>query len=200
MLTAPYRKMLQILCALVLLIVAGGRAGAQSTQGSIVGTVQDPTGAAVSGAAVQLINVDTSVVTTTHADNAGEYVVNNLPPGQYRVHVDAPGFKSTEVEHLLLTARQQLRADVSVQPGSVSEQVTVDASSAGVIETETASISASLDSADVRNLPANYRASSSGTSPLNLIQTLPGVQTDTAPNNGTGGGFSCRADFPFKPR
>ena len=171
---------------------------AQSTQGLIVGTVEDPTGAAVSTALIKVTNTDTAASRTTHADGSGNYVVNNLPPGHYRVHVDAEGFKSTEIQLLVLSARQQLRADVSVQPGSVSEQVTVDASSTGAIETETASIAASLDTADVRSLPANYRASSSGTSPLNLIQTLPGVQTDTAPNNGTGGGFSIQGGLPFQ--
>ena len=196
--TCMCRRFFVSLCLAVLALLAVLPVRAQSTQGLIVGTVEDPTGAAVSAATVTVTNTDTAIVQTTHADAAGNYVVNNLPPGHYKVHVDAAGFKATEVEQLVLTARQQLRADISVQPGNVFEQVTVDASSAGVIETETASIAASLDAADVRNLPANYRASSSGTSPLNLIQTLPGVQTDTAPNNGTGGGFSVQGGLPFQ--
>ena len=171
---------------------------AQSTQGLIVGTVADPTGAAVGNATVKVTNTDTAVVSTTTADGSGSYQVANLVPGHYTVHVDAPGFKSVDLQQLVLTARQQLRADAELTPGNVSEQVTVDASSAGAIETETASIAASLDSADVKNLPANYRASASGTSPITLIQTLPGVQPDTGANDGTSVQFSVQGGLPFQ--
>ena len=195
------RRSLRFFSFSLLLGLLAVRLPAQSTQGLLVGTVQDPTGAAVSTATVTVTNTDTAIVLTTLVDAAGNYLVNNLPPGHYKVHVEAAGFRPTEVEQLTLTARQQLRADVSIQPGSVSEQVTVDASSAGTIETETASISASLDAADVRSLPANYRASTAGTTPLNLIQTLPGVQTDTAANRGSPGsvpGFSVQGGLPFQ--
>lgn len=170
----------------------------QSTLGSIVGTVEDASGAAVSGASVVVKNTDTGVSTMTAADVGGSYKAQNLPAGHYAVHVDASGFKSVDLEQIELTARQQLRADAHLDAGSVSERVTVDASSAGVIETETASIAAALDAADVENLPANYRASASGTSPITLIQTLPGVQPDTGNNNGTSIQFSVQGGLPFQ--
>ena len=183
---------------------AAHTASGQSTQGLIIGTVTDSAGAAIPNATVKVTNTGTSIATTTKANAAGEYEVPNLVPGQYTVHVDAEGFKSVDLEKLELTARQQLRADPSLPPGSVNEKVTVDASTTGTIETETASISASLNAADVKELPANYRASSSGTSPITLIQTLPGVQPDTAVNNGTSGSggtvaaFSVQGGFPFQ--
>lgn len=195
---AFFRRSVSTCCLGAIAIAATSRVQAQSTQGLILGTVADPTGAAVSSALITVTNLDTAVVQNATVDGTGSYIVNNLPPGHYKVHVDATGFKSADVLQLVLTARQQLRADIAIQPGEVTEQVTVNAASAGVIATETASIAASLDAADVQNLPANYRASSSGTSPLNLIQTLPGVQTDTAPNNGTGGGFSIQGGLPFQ--
>ena len=145
-----------------------------------------------------MTDTDTSVAHSANVDGAGNYQVNDLEPGHYAVHIEASGFKPTDLKQLLLSARQQLRADARLQVGSASEQVTVDASSAGAIETETASIAASIDAAQVQNLPANYRASASGTSPLNLIQTLPGVQADTGSNNGTGVQFSVQGGLPFQ--
>jgi hypothetical protein len=171
---------------------------AQSTQGLITGTITDATGAAVPNAMVSVTNTQTDVSIQTKSDATGQYRVLNLVPGLYSVHVDAEGFESVDLEHLLLQARQQLRSDVKLTPGSVSQKVTVDGSSVGVIETETPSISAALDSADVKQLPANYRASASGTSPITLIQTLPGVQPDTAANNGTGAAFSVQGGLPFQ--
>ncbi len=177
---------------------------AQSTQGLIVGTVHDSSGAAVPNATVRVTNTDTSVDSTTRSSASGLFQFQNLVPGHYALHVDAEGFKSVDLQHLSLDARQQLRVDPSLAPGDVSQQVTVDASSAGAIETETPSIAAALDAADVKLLPANYRASASGTSPISLIQTLPGVQPDTAANNGTSGtggtvaSFSVQGGLPFQ--
>ncbi len=194
-----FRRRNGLLLAGLGIAVMGARGvRAQSTQGLIVGTVADSTGAAVGNATIKVTNVDTAVVSATTADASGSYQVTNLVPGHYTVHVDAAGFKSADLQQLVLTARQQLRADAALIPGDISEQVTVDASSAGVIETETASIAASLDAQDVKNLPANYRASASGTSPVFLIQTLPGVQPDTGANNGTGVQFSVQGGLPFQ--
>ncbi len=171
---------------------------AQSTQGLIVGTVTDQTGAAVAGATVRVTDTDTAVVVATHTGRSGEYQAGDLVPGHYSVHVDAEGFNSVDLEHLTLHARQQLRADAPLSAGDIRQEVRVDASTAGVIETETPSISAALNSADVLRLPANYRASPSGTSPITLIQTLPGVQADTGTNTGQGVQFSVQGGFPFQ--
>ncbi len=179
-------------------LAAAPFAMAQSTQGLITGTITDATGAAVPNAIVTVTNTQTDVALKTKSDTTGQYRVLDLVPGLYSVRVDAEGFESVDLEHLQLQARQQLRADAKLTPGSVSQKVTVDASSAGVIETETPSISAALGSADVKQLPANYRASASGTSPITLIQTLPGVQPDSAANNGTGAQFSVQGGLPFQ--
>ena len=77
-----------------------------------------------------------------------------------------------------LDARQQLRLDLTLQPSTVNETVQVDAADAGTINTDDAQISAALTPRAVLDLPANYRGAGS-TSPLNVIQTLPGVQPDS---------------------
>ena len=154
-------------------------AQAQSTLGSISGRVQDASGAAVPTAQIQVhrLESDTSRSTTVNAE--GNYTLVNVEPGHYDIRVEAPGLAPTTASNVELTARQQLRFDVSMKIASANVSVNVSADSVGVINTETAQISASLSPRDVLDLPANYRGAGS-TSPMNVVQTLPGVQPDTS--------------------
>ncbi len=164
---------------LLFLYGGGAVAAAQSTLGSINGVVRDPTGALVPNANLVLHREqsNTDRVVTTGPD--GQYNAINLQPGTYTVRTKAAGFTPTQAEHLNLDARQQLEYDVTLTIGG-TDTVTVNASDAGTINSDNASISASLSPEAVNDLPANYRGAGS-TSPLNVIQTLPGVQPDTAP-------------------
>ncbi len=163
---------------LLFLFGAGLTASGQSTFASLNGTVRDPSGAVVPNATVvlhrQQSNTDRSVA--TGAD--GSYNALNIDPGTYTLRISAKGFSRTTVENIHLDARQQLRYDVSLTV-SGTDTVTVNATDAGVINTDNAAISASLSPEAVLDLPANYRGAGS-TSPLNVIQTLPGVQPDSA--------------------
>ncbi len=169
---------------------------AQSTQGTILGTVLDASGGVVSNANVTVTNIDAGVSHTVKTDKFGNYEVLDLSAGHYSVNITAVGFDGENENNLTLVARQQLRANATLHVGAVTQQVEVSAVSAGAINTETASIDATLSAVDVEDLPANYRASISGTSPLNLIQTLPGVQADTGASNGTGVQFSVQGGLP----
>lgn len=173
-------------------IISGCPVIAQSIQGSILGSVKDETGAAVPNATVKITDTDTGVSRSIISNSAGDYQLLNLPADHYTVEVSAEGFQSEILRGLILGARQQLRADAALTIGKVNQQVSVDAGSAGTIQTETASIDASLSAVAVRDLPANYRASTSGTSPLTIIQTLPGVQADSS------GHYSVQGGLPFQ--
>ncbi len=151
---------------------------AQSTQGAILGTIKDPSGAVIGSAQVTVTDTDSSTVRQLTSDKAGSYQALNLEPGHYTLQTTREGFQPEVEQSLILTARQQLRIDVTLQPGGGTQQVTVNASDAGVIQTDTPSIAAALDPQEVLNLPANYRGAGS-TSPLSVIQTLPGVQPDS---------------------
>lgn len=164
---------------------------AQSIQGSILGSVKDQTGAAVPNATVKITDTDTGTSRTVTSSGGGDYQLLNIPADHYKVEVTASGFKSQVLDNLTLTARQQLRADATLTVGNVDQQVTVDASNAGVIATETASIDSTLSDVAVRDLPANYRASNSGTSPISIIQAMPGVQT-------VGTSYSIQGGLPFQ--
>jgi hypothetical protein len=169
---------------------------AQSTQATILGTVLDPTGAAIPNATILVTDTDAGITRTAATDKSGNFQVLDLNPGHYSVNISAAGFDGKNSSNLILVARQQLRDDATLHPGAVTAQVEVNASATGLINTESASIDATYSAIDVENLPANYRASINGTSPLNLIQTLPGVQSDTGASNGTGVKFSVQGGLP----
>ena len=161
---------------------------AQSTFGALVGTVTDPSGAAVSTAVVQVLNLDENVGRKAVTSSTGDYEVLNLRPGPYKITVSHPGFQTFVVQNVTVGARQTVRADASLQVGQLEQNVTVEAA-AGVVATETHTISSDLDAKKVLDLPANFRASGN-TSPYNLIGTLPGVQSDN------GNSFSIQGAMP----
>ncbi len=163
---------------LLFLFGSGMTASAQSTLSSVTGTVHDAGDALVPGAHVTLHEVETGANREVVAGADGSYNALNIEPGRYTITVTAAGFSAKTSTNVALVARQQLRLDVVLTPADVQATVNVDASDAGTITTDDASISASLSPRDVLDLPANYRGAGS-TSPLNVIQTLPGVQPDS---------------------
>jgi hypothetical protein len=167
---------LLLLLSLFFMICAAGHA--QSTQGSILGSITDSSGAVVGDAAVTVTNADTGRIVTSTTNARGSYQILNLEPAHYKIEVVKTGFETALAEGLLLSARQELRVDLVLRIGTLSQQVVVNGTDTGDITLDTPTIAASLDSRDVLNLPANYRGAGS-TSPLNVIQTLPGVQPDT---------------------
>ena len=166
---------------LLLMVVLYGSAfaSAQSILGSITGAIRDSSGAAIPAATVLLHRTETNTDRTVVADASGAYTAVNVEPGTYDVTTTAAGFSTVLEKGVVLAARQQLRLDIGLTVSADRQTVTVNASDAGTIPTETAQISAALSPRDVLDLPANYRGAGS-TSPINVIQTLPGVQPDTA--------------------
>ncbi|WP_216841024.1 TonB-dependent receptor [Acidobacterium sp. S8] len=164
---------------------------AQSVQSTILGTVKDQGGALVVAAQVVIIDADTGRSANYASDNSGDFQAPDLSPGRYEVRVSKAGFQSKLISDLTLAARQQLRVDVTLAVGAAQQEVTVDAGTVGAIETETPSIASTLNTQSVMSLPSNYRASGS-TSPLNMVQALPGVQSDNGLN------FSVQGGQPFQ--
>ena len=91
---------------------------AQSTQGTILGTVKDSSGASIASATVKLTGVDTGVVKTVQADSSGTYQFLNLNSGNYQVEITADGFNAQVLRNLSLSARQELRAESAGQGNS----------------------------------------------------------------------------------
>src|SRR5204863_4905121 len=109
---------------------------AQTTTGSIVGTITDSTGALVANAAVTVTNIDTGATTRTSADSSGNYVVTPLPVGRYTVTVEARGFKKSVNEGITLNVQDRIGVNVVLEVGQVTETVEVQAA-APPLQTDT---------------------------------------------------------------
>jgi hypothetical protein len=165
----------------VMLCIVGltSESWAQSTFGTVLGTVTDTSGGLIAKASVVITNVDENTTRAVDTDTRGEYQAVNMKPGRYRVEVMASGFEPFATTEVILAARQTLRVDASLSVGKLSETVSV--SGAGAITTDTQTIASAIGSERILSLPANYRATGS-TSPYILIGTLPGVQSDNGNN------------------
>jgi len=162
--------------ALFLLTAAVSLLPAQSTFGSIVGTVTDPSGAVIPGARVTVTNLGENTSVSVQTNPQGNYEALNLKAGVYGVTIEAPGFKAFQVAEVPLAARQVVRVNATLEVGSVAESLTVQAI-APVITTDTQTVASSLDTRMVLELPLNYRGAGS-TSPYRVLAFLPGVQSD----------------------
>src|SRR5438309_930383 len=119
--------MLQRLVVLLVACVifgAGRPAAAQLTTADIVGTVTDTTGGVVPGATVTITNTATEVTQVVVTDRVGNYVVNLLPPGRYRVRIELEGFRSV-VRDIPVGAGDRPRVDARLEAGAISEAIVV---------------------------------------------------------------------------
>jgi hypothetical protein len=109
----------------ICLLLSLGPLSAQTTSGSIVGSVTDVSGAAVPGASVTVTNVDTNIATKTTTDTSGNYVVTPLGVGHYSVTVEARGFKRSVSAGITLNVQDRIGVNVVLEVGQVSETVEV---------------------------------------------------------------------------
>ena len=163
-----------IVCLLLALAVP---VSSQTTTGRILGTVRDQTGAAVAGATVVVTDVQRGATRTVVTDASGAYVAPELQPGVYKVRVEAKGFKTVERVNIVVEVAEDLRADVSLPPGQVSETVIVT-DEVPLVNTTSATLGGTLSNAEINDLPLN------GRNYENLLQLRPGVMRYP------GGGFS----------
>ncbi len=181
-----FRNLGLLLTSLLLMALV---ATAQSTFGTLLGTVKDSSGSVVPNATVKITNVDENTTRTVQANANGDYEAVNTKPGRYKIEVTATGFQPFTTSEVTLTARQTLRVDATLSTGQVTAQINITAN-AGAIATETQTISSAFESQKILNLPANYRGAGGSTSPYGLIAALPGVQSDN------GGAFSIQGALP----
>lgn len=167
----------------LLLVATTRQVAAQGTTGKVTGVVTDPTGAVVPNAAVVVTNVATDISHQTASDSSGVYQVLQLPIGNYKVTVTAPGFEQTTVaSQTALEINETLRIDVQLHVGHISGQVTVE-SNASQVETQNSTVGATVTGQAIFELPLNGRDT------LDLLKTQPGVSA-TNPDSGAAGGYS----------
>jgi hypothetical protein len=152
-------------------------AAAQSTAGRVLGSVTDQSGASVAGAVVVVTDTQRGTSRTLFTDASGDYVAPDLAPGTYKIHVEAKGFKSSERPSVTIEVATDVRADFGLQPGNVSETVTVSGE-LPLLNTTSSTLGGTLSNQEINDLPLN------GRNYENLLQLRPGVMRYP------GGGFS----------
>jgi hypothetical protein len=150
---------------------------AQSTNASLIGRVTDPSKAVIVDAKIAVISAATNVRYETTTNGSGEYYLANLPPGDYRIEIEKPGFKKLIKPDVVLHVQDALEIDSEMTVGSASESLIVEAG-APLVNTESATVSTVVDRTFVENLPLNGRSFQT------LIMLTPGVVvTATASSN-----------------
>ncbi len=131
-------------------------ARAQVDTGTILGTVTDSTGAIVANASVNIVNRATAASTSAKTTQDGRFEFTPLPIGTYDITVEAGGFKKATIQGVHLSIQQQALVDVSLQPGSVTENVEVT-EAPQLMQTESSSVGQVIDEKAIVDLPLNGR-------------------------------------------
>jgi Carboxypeptidase regulatory-like domain len=186
----PWALLARLLVAL--LAATTWNAQAQSTFGTILGTVQDISGAVIPGALITVHSLDQNEERTTTSGTGGEFVFENLKAGHYKVTVHKAGFTDSVVSSATLEARQELRLPVtlSVTAGTTTVEVSADMAQ---MNTENGTLNNTIPSIQLSQLPINSRAVSS--SPLAALAVSPEVTRDSQGNFAVGGATAAQTGF-----
>jgi hypothetical protein len=157
------------LALLALMAALDNRATAQVLYGTLVGSVSDPTGAAVPNAAVTATNQGTGQQWTTTTNPLGAYALTSLPPGTYEVAISAQGFRTFTRRNIPLPANGTVRVNATLEVGQITESIEISAA-ATTLQTDTMDVRRELPSSDISNMPVPVTRNFQ-----NLLVTVPGI-------------------------
>jgi Carboxypeptidase regulatory-like domain/TonB dependent receptor len=164
-----------VVAVIAILLVVPALQG-QTSQGRILGAVTDQSGALVAHARVTITNTATNATRAVDTTSSGDFSAPNLDPGTYTVAAEAKGFKKIISTPILLEVSREVRVDLKLQPGLVTETMVVTAEGALVDTTDT-TLNGVLSNKAINELPVQGRDFQ------NLLELHPGVQRTP------GGGF-----------
>jgi hypothetical protein len=142
--------------ALVVMLLGANATFAQEVTAAIAGTVTDPSGAAVAGATVTAKSVERGLTYTATTNDTGSYRIPLLPPGNYDLRVEKPGFQTALYPAFTLVLNQVARIDVEMKVGQVSQTIEVTGA-APILKTEATQVDTVIDSATNDALPLATR-------------------------------------------
>lgn len=157
-----------------------GIAFAQSTNGSLVVTVKDPTGATVPGATVRVVNEGTQAEDSGITEESGVFQVAQLLVSTYTVTVEAQGFKTSITQGVKIDVGQEYGLAVTLEPGGIGESVTVTAGEE-LVKTSTTDLTTTVSQKQVQDLPLD------GRNPLSLVNLQSGVNFNGRTNTSVNG-------------
>src|SRR5882724_3240045 len=167
---------------------------AQVDRGNIQGTVTDPSGSVVAGAAVRIISPATNVAQSTVTGPGGTYAFFNLPIGLYNLSVEGKGFRRSEVTGIKVEVNQQTKIDVGLQVGEVTQSVEVLANSS-LVQTESTDVGTVIDNKRFVDLPLTLGGGIRN--PSAFIYLSPGVAPGSTWEKHIGGGGSFNDQVYF---
>lgn len=169
---------MRVFTLVALLLAFTAASSSQTFYGSIVGNVNDASGADIPQANITVVNLGTADRRSTQTDTSGNYQVVNLPPGQYRVEVEKAGFRRFVREPITVEVQSAVRIEVAMQVGELSQTVEVTAQTP-LLQTENASLGQVVEARKVLEMPLN------GRNVFSLVSLVPGVvpggQSGTTP-------------------
>ena len=139
--------------------------------GVITGVVKDEAGAVIAGARITAVNPGTGASFRAVANDAGIYTLRALPVGSYSVTAEKDGFKKALQEGVVVRVNEEVRLDVTLSVGSVSEVQTI-VSQATTVDTISSTLKNVIDQRRINELPLN------GRNPTSLMLLVAGVQQD----------------------
>lgn len=159
--------------AIFLAIVQG--ANAQVLYGSIVGNVTDASSAPISGAQIQITNIETGLERVANSNNLGAYNFSNVPSGSYRISIQSEGFSTFVRNQIAVSINEVVRVDGTLQIGQVTEQIIVE-SSAAILQADRAEVRGEVSATTLSNIPnppgRNYQM---------MLSTIPGFGPHSRP-------------------
>jgi hypothetical protein len=154
---AHWRVLFSVIAVLLLTMFAADRSAAQTTSGTIRGTVYDPQQKIVPGATVVVTDEETNITREAPTDLQGFFEITNLRPGTYTVSAALSGFKKVQRTGVVLRAASVVRTDLNLEVGGLEDLVTVTAEGQNNITIESQAITRGLDEQQLRDLPRNSR-------------------------------------------
>src|SRR5258708_25035702 len=163
-----FRKTVPVLRAFLAVLLGSVLFFSQGIAGRILGSVTDQSGGVMAGATVTVTDVERGISRPLTTDQAGEYNAPNLIPGTYTVRAQSSGFRTVERQNILLEVGQEIQVDLKLQPGAMTETITVT-EAAPIVETTNATLGGTLSNQTINDLPLN------GRNYENLLQYRPGI-------------------------
>ena len=180
--------MSRYLQVLFISLILSGPLYAQVTTGTILGVVQDASGAVIPGVSVTVKNLDTGITRTATTDEGGRYTLPDLTLGNYQVEGQLAGFQTEVRTGITLTVGREAVVNLALKVGQISDRVTIT-EEAPLVESTTAAMSSLVDERTIRDLPLNGRSWD------NLALLQPGVVTVGAGQGGVAFDFGTGTRF-----
>jgi hypothetical protein len=147
---------------------------AQSDRGSITGAISDPSGAVIASAKIEAKNIDNGSVYEVGSSATGNYVLPQLPTGNYQLTVTVTGFKKYVKENIFIPVAQTVRVDVKLEVGTTSDTVTITEATP-LLKTESGELSHNVTSDRINNLPVLQIGTGAGLrTPYAMTNLIPG--------------------------